>query len=188
MCKGSFTHENDVAFTSICPNEIQMGPHEIQMGPNEIQMGSNEIQMGSNEIQFAVHTVDRNTCLLLLRISLHSHLRFITRLRLILSSRIITSNNRKTGVNVLGLLNRFSTSSVKCWTVNFCIHASKGPVIIISQSKSIYNSLFKESYSHSIHACFPMVASNGVVHQFCDCDCDSYSFHKKSQSRNKSQV
>ena len=31
----------------------------------------------------------------------------------------ITSNHRKTGVNVLDLLNKFSTSSVKCWTVNF---------------------------------------------------------------------
>ena len=31
----------------------------------------------------------------------------------------ITSNHRKRGVNVLDLLNRFSTSSVKCWTVNF---------------------------------------------------------------------
>ena len=72
----------------------------------------------------------------------------------------ITSNHRQTGVNVLGLLNRFSTSSVKCWTVNFCIHASKGPVVIMHQLKSLYNSPFKNSYSHPIHTCFPMIASN----------------------------
>ena len=72
----------------------------------------------------------------------------------------ITSNHRQTGVNVLGLLNRFSTSSVKCLTVNFCIDASKGSVIIIHQLKSLYNSSFKNSHSHPIHTCFPMIASN----------------------------
>ena len=45
----------------------------------------------------------------------------------------ITSNHRQTGGNVLGLLIRFSTSSVKCWTVNFCIHPRKGPVINMYQ-------------------------------------------------------
>ena len=76
--------------------------------------------------------------------------------------RSITSNHRKAGVNVLGLLNRFSTSNVKCWTVNFCIHAGKGPVIIMRQSKSLYNSPFKDSYSHPIHTCFAMIASNEI--------------------------
>ena len=46
---------------------------------------------------------------------------------------------------------------------NFCIHASKGPVIIMSQLKSIYNSPFKDSHSHPIQTCFPMIASN--VHE-----------------------
>ena len=30
----------------------------------------------------------------------------------------------------------------------------------MNQLKSIYNSLFKDSYSHPIHAYFPMIASN----------------------------
>ena len=74
--------------------------------------------------------------------------------------KFITSNHRQTGVNVLDLLNRFSTSSVKCWTVNFCNHASKDPVIIMHQLKSSYNSPFKDSHSHPIHTCFPMIANN----------------------------
>ena len=63
-------------------------------------------------------------------------------------------------VYVLGLFNRFSTSSVKCWTVNFCIHASKCPVIIMYQLKSLYNSPFKDTYSHPIHTRFAIIASN----------------------------
>ena len=39
----------------------------------------------------------------------------------------------------------------------FCIHASKEPVIIINQLKSIYNSTFKDSHSHLIHTCFPII-------------------------------
>ena len=35
---------------------------------------------------------------------------------------IITSNHRQTGMNVLGLLNRFSTPCVKCWTAIFYPH------------------------------------------------------------------
>ena len=66
-------------------------------------------------------------------------------------------------MNVLGLLNRFSTSSVKCWTVNFCIHVSKGPVIIMKQLKCLYNSSFKNSYSHRVLTCFPMITSNESV-------------------------
>ena len=57
-------------------------------------------------------------------------------------------------------LNRLSTSSVKCWTVNYCIHTSKGPVIIMYQLKSLYNSPFKDSDLHLIHTCFAMIASN----------------------------
>ena len=60
---------------------------------------------------------------------------------------IIASNNWKIGVNTAALVNRFQTSSVKCWTANFFIHASKGLVIIMDQLKSIYNSPF--NYSHS---------------------------------------
>ena len=44
----------------------------------------------------------------------------------------------------------------------FCIHASKDPVIIMNQLKSIYSSLFKDSHSHTIHICFPIIASNGT--------------------------
>ena len=42
----------------------------------------------------------------------------------------------------------------------FCDLASEGQDIIMHQLKSLYNSPFKESYSHSIHTCFPMIASN----------------------------
>ena len=55
-------------------------------------------------------------------------------------SRIITSKNLKTGVNVVALVNRFNVSSVKSWTAIFSIHASKSPVIIMNQLKSVYNS------------------------------------------------
>ena len=55
-------------------------------------------------------------------------------------------NNRKIGVNVVGLVNRFQTSSVKCWTAIFCIHVVKGPVIIMNQLKSIYNSPLEDSH------------------------------------------
>ena len=44
----------------------------------------------------------------------------------------------------------------------FCIHASTGPVIIMNQLKSIYNSSFKDLHSHPIHACFLIIASNVV--------------------------
>ena len=66
---------------------------------------------------------------------------------LFITNHHITSNHRKTGVNIVVLVNRFRTSSVKCWAVNFCIHASKGPVVIMRQLKFIYNSPFKDSYS-----------------------------------------
>ena len=42
----------------------------------------------------------------------------------------------------------------------FCIHANKGPVIIMNQFKSIYGSPIKDSHSHLIHTCFPIIASN----------------------------
>ena len=47
---------------------------------------------------------------------------------------------------------------------NFCIHASKGPVIIMNQLKYIYNSPFKDSHSHPIHTCFLKIASNEFKH------------------------
>ena len=59
---------------------------------------------------------------------------------------IITGNNRKIDVDVVALVNRFYTSSVKCWTANFCIYAIKNPVIIVNQLKYINNSSFKDSY------------------------------------------
>ena len=36
------------------------------------------------------------------------------------------------------------------------------------QLKSIYNSPFKDSYSHPIHTCFAMIASN-ETHYCCEC-------------------
>ena len=48
----------------------------------------------------------------------------------------------------------------KCWTANFRIHFS--PVIMINQIKSFYNSQFKNSHSHSIHICFPIIASDAL--------------------------
>ena len=66
-------------------------------------------------------------------------------------------------MNVVALANRFSTSSVKCCTPTYCIHARKGPVIIMNQLKSIYNRTFKDSYSYLIHICFPIIASNVEV-------------------------
>ena len=45
-------------------------------------------------------------------------------------------------------------------TANFCIHASKGPVIIMNQINSIYNGPFIDSHSHFIHTYFPTIASN----------------------------
>ena len=45
----------------------------------------------------------------------------------------------------------------------FWIHASKGPVIIMNQLKSIYNSPFKDSHSHPIHTCFPIIDSNAPI-------------------------
>ena len=44
----------------------------------------------------------------------------------------------------------------------FCIHASKGAVIIRNQLKYIYNSPFKDSLSHPINTCFLIIASNAV--------------------------
>ena len=42
----------------------------------------------------------------------------------------------------------------------FCFHASEGPVIIMNELKSIYNSPFKDLHSHPYHTCFPIIASN----------------------------
>ena len=50
----------------------------------------------------------------------------------------ITSNNRKTYENVLGLVNGYLTSSVKCWTTNIDIHASKDPVMNHHELIKIY--------------------------------------------------
>ena len=38
----------------------------------------------------------------------------------------ISSNNWQSGVNIVALVNRFSTLSMKCQTANFCILVSKG--------------------------------------------------------------
>ena len=52
---------------------------------------------------------------------------------------------------------------MKCWTVNFCLHASEGPVIIMHQLKSVNNSPFKDSYSHPIRTCLSVIASNVIL-------------------------
>ena len=48
----------------------------------------------------------------------------------------------------------------------FCNLASEGPVIIINQLKSIDNSPFKDSHSHPINTCFPIIASKGIANFF----------------------
>ena len=45
-----------------------------------------------------------------------------------------------TTVNKQVLTNRFEASSVQCWDTNFCIYASKGPVIIRNQRFTITHS------------------------------------------------
>ena len=55
---------------------------------------------------------------------------------------VVTSNNRQTGVNILALVNRALTPSVKCFTFSFCVYASRGLVTIMNQPKSVYNSSF----------------------------------------------
>ena len=50
---------------------------------------------------------------------------------------------------------------MKYWPANFCIHASKSPVIILNQLKSICSSPFIDLHSHPIHTCYPIFASNG---------------------------
>ena len=42
---------------------------------------------------------------------------------------------------------------------DFCIHASKGPVIIMNQLKFIYNCPFRDSHLHPIHTCFPIITA-----------------------------
>ena len=49
----------------------------------------------------------------------------------------------------------------------FDIHASKdAAAIIMNRLKSIYNSLFKDSHSHPIHTCLPIIASNVTESRF----------------------
>ena len=88
----------------------------------------------------------------------------------------ITSNNRKTGVNGVALMNKFEPSSVKCWTANFCIHASKGPVIIMNQLNP--NRPLNDLHSHPTW--FPIIASNKS--DGCYRSCESYlrMLHKKA--------
>ena len=64
----------------------------------------------------------------------------------------------KIDVDVVALVNKFYTSSVKCWTANFCIYAIKGPVIIVNQLKYINNSPFKDLYP--VHTYFLIIDSN----------------------------
>ena len=49
----------------------------------------------------------------------------------------------------------------------FCNLARWGPDNIVHQFKSSYNGPFKDSYSHSIHTRFEMIASNEGKLQLC---------------------
>ena len=49
-------------------------------------------------------------------------------------------------------------------TANFCIHTSKGPVIIMNQLKCIYNSPFQDSHLPLIRTYFLKIASNEFKH------------------------
>ena len=44
----------------------------------------------------------------------------------------------------------------------FSIHASECPVFIMNRLKSVYNIPFLDSYSHPIHTCLSMIASNDI--------------------------
>ena len=39
---------------------------------------------------------------------------------------------------------------------------------IMNQSKSIHDSAFKDTHSHPIHTCFPIIASNVHLLPYCD--------------------
>ena len=56
------------------------------------------------------------------------------------------------------------------------LHASEGPVIIMHQLKSVYNIPFLDSYSHPIHTCLSMIASNDYFRGICKKSRD-YNFH-----------
>ena len=43
---------------------------------------------------------------------------------------------------------------------SYSIHAGKGPIIMMNQLKSIYNSPFKSSHSPTIHTSLATIASN----------------------------
>ena len=49
---------------------------------------------------------------------------------------------------------------MKYSAANFRIYATKGPVIVMNQLKSVYNSPFKDPGSHPIHTHFAMISSN----------------------------
>ena len=63
-------------------------------------------------------------------------------------------------MNIVAIVNRFETLRAKYWTAKLCFHASKGPVLIMTQLKFIYNRPFKNLHLHPIHSFFPMIASN----------------------------
>ena len=60
------------------------------------------------------------------------------------------------------------TALVNSYTANFCIHTSKGPVIIMNQLIPVYNRQFKHKYSHPIHTCYLIIASNELISTFSD--------------------
>ena len=83
-----------------------------------------------------------------------------TSLRVVTRMWLIAGNNQKTCVNIAALANGFKTLSVKCWADNFSDLASEGPDTIMHQLKSISNSPFKDSHSHPVHTCVPVIARN----------------------------
>ena len=55
------------------------------------------------------------------------------------------------------------------------------------QLKSIYNSQFKDSHSHPIHPCFPIIASN-VKHGSVQCFCSGSSISWMSSCRESEEA
>ena len=75
--------------------------------------------------------------------------------------QVITSNNWKTGVNVVALVSRFKTSSGKCWTANVCIHASKSP--LLNKFESTLKINLQSAYLEVV-LCFRIIQSHLVIY------------------------
>ena len=65
-------------------------------------------------------------------------------------------------MNVVALVKKILNLKCKMLNCEFCICASKGPVIIMNQLKSIYNSPVKDLHSHPVHTYFPITVSDDL--------------------------